>query len=426
MAAGVLFGDFSELRVNNLGDVVFNAKLIGNGVTQANNYALLKKFQGLPIAPVFAEGEFLGLISPQVTYGDSVNFNFNPILNPILTDDRDIWYTTTIAGTEIDGTAIDSFSNGVLLRREFLGDFRLIARSGDYVEGSSNGLRRFTKIYLTAPDQAVFGSGTTISSSFTGVFSADGMNPLDVIALNGMETQDSGIFYSYLYTSGSSKSNFKFKPVNDSGDLSFLASIYDSLLDAEEDVIYFMASDGDPRLRVRKGGRSAEFGDSLSFISFQWPLLDNTGRVVFHSTLTDDTQGLFVNSAHDLTRTLVRAGDELEIDIDGSGLVSVEIESFSHPNEFNDTGALAIRVGFGRNELAIVRILVPQFGTCTCPGDLNEDGRVAGDDMQGFVACLVETAGDCDCANVNGFDGVTPTDIGEFVERLLASDNACP
>ena len=62
--------------------------------------------------------------------------------------------------------------------------------------------------------------------------------------------------------------------------------------------------------------------------------------------------------------------------------------------------------------------------TCTCPGDTNGDGLRNGADIGPLVDCLM--SGDsCQCADVDGVDGVTLDDINAFVADLLG-DNACP
>jgi len=61
---------------------------------------------------------------------------------------------------------------------------------------------------------------------------------------------------------------------------------------------------------------------------------------------------------------------------------------------------------------------------CDCPGDMNGDGVRAGNDIAGFVRCLVgPVPGEvCACADIDGDGAVTPADIPPFVQLLL--DNA--
>ncbi len=61
---------------------------------------------------------------------------------------------------------------------------------------------------------------------------------------------------------------------------------------------------------------------------------------------------------------------------------------------------------------------------CTCPGDMNGDGKKNGDDVQRFIGCLV-VGGDCACADLNFVGGVTSVDVSVFVTALLTG-GGCP
>lgn len=65
----------------------------------------------------------------------------------------------------------------------------------------------------------------------------------------------------------------------------------------------------------------------------------------------------------------------------------------------------------------------------TCPGDSNNNDAVAGEDIQGFVACFL--AGDpsatgCLCSDMDGNDSLDATDISQFVNRLVSEEPPCP
>ncbi|HPF41683.1 MAG TPA: proprotein convertase P-domain-containing protein [Phycisphaerae bacterium] len=62
---------------------------------------------------------------------------------------------------------------------------------------------------------------------------------------------------------------------------------------------------------------------------------------------------------------------------------------------------------------------------CQCPGDVNGDGTLDGDDIQPFMACLMSGSGSCDCADVNGSGSVTTADVPLFVNALLNSSGPC-
>ncbi|MFO0974542.1 MAG: hypothetical protein U1A27_14045 [Phycisphaerae bacterium] len=75
---------------------------------------------------------------------------------------------------------------------------------------------------------------------------------------------------------------------------------------------------------------------------------------------------------------------------------------------------------------------------CVCHGDMNNNGRVNGDDIQQFVRCYLALAcppiGGCPvlvcpcvCADMNDDGALNPTDITLFIKKLLLdTDTLCP
>ena len=59
---------------------------------------------------------------------------------------------------------------------------------------------------------------------------------------------------------------------------------------------------------------------------------------------------------------------------------------------------------------------------CFCLGDMNQDGKKDGRDIQQFVGCML-AGGNCACADVDGANGVTVADVSAFVSGLLAGSS---
>jgi len=57
---------------------------------------------------------------------------------------------------------------------------------------------------------------------------------------------------------------------------------------------------------------------------------------------------------------------------------------------------------------------------CTLPGDMNQDGRVNGADIQLFVNCLIAGTGSCGCADLDG-GGLGINDVAAMVTKLLGT-----
>ena len=52
-------------------------------------------------------------------------------------------------------------------------------------------------------------------------------------------------------------------------------------------------------------------------------------------------------------------------------------------------------------------------------GDVNNDTRVDGEDIPGFVGCLMGASSNCACADMNGDGMVDLCDLSEFVSEAL-------
>jgi len=63
--------------------------------------------------------------------------------------------------------------------------------------------------------------------------------------------------------------------------------------------------------------------------------------------------------------------------------------------------------------------------SCTCVSDVNEDGRRDGNDIAGFMNCLLGSETDCACADVDSVPGVDISDVATFVTDLLTAGD-CP
>jgi len=66
----------------------------------------------------------------------------------------------------------------------------------------------------------------------------------------------------------------------------------------------------------------------------------------------------------------------------------------------------------------------PVTQVCHCPGDLTNDGKRDGRDIQQFVRCIL-SGGDCSCADIDLVGGVMPDDATQFISDLLAGAS-CP
>jgi len=80
-----------------------------------------------------------------------------------------------------------------------------------------------------------------------------------------------------------------------------------------------------------------------------------------------------------------------------------------------------------------VTLLVNETGPCssvpvctTCAGDASGDGKCDGADIDMFVRCILDQAGLCPCADMNGDLDVTLEDIEAFIDAIVNWTGDCP
>ena len=53
---------------------------------------------------------------------------------------------------------------------------------------------------------------------------------------------------------------------------------------------------------------------------------------------------------------------------------------------------------------------------CLCPADMNADTKRDGEDVQGFIGCMVASGANCSCADVDSNGTLNMVDVGLFVD----------
>ncbi len=69
--------------------------------------------------------------------------------------------------------------------------------------------------------------------------------------------------------------------------------------------------------------------------------------------------------------------------------------------------------------------IAPTTESCACIADLNGDGWRGGDDIQGFVDCMLASGTNCPCADLDGNGLLEMADVSLFVDALLIG-TPCP
>ncbi len=418
LPSGVLFGEFRDLRLNEAGDVIFFATLTGTNVDATNNFALFRRRVGQNIEIIFRAGDSVpGLVN--VVFSTSAS-------DPQLSDSGKICFQAWF-----DGQVSSSNNQGVFLVDE-TNQVTMLARKGTQVPQLPFSIeyRFFNRLRVNNNGLVTFGATLyePLVGPSQGLFVSDGISSPSIVAMTGQAAPGLGpdtTFGHFELIGGPAIPDTPI-PITNAGRIAYVASLQGDSIDATNDeAIFSDAGVGGMRLIVRVGDVLGPDGEEVVPEELFVASLNNRGALAIAAYQSFDNYGLFLNSPGNVVVPLLRTGQTLLTPTNNGTTLRVVERHWLVP-DLTEQGTLAVWLRFQDNHIGVVRLEAPDFGICPCPGDLNEDGRVAGDDLQGFVACLVDMAGDCDCANVNGFDGVTPTDIADLVEALLASDNACP
>ncbi len=60
---------------------------------------------------------------------------------------------------------------------------------------------------------------------------------------------------------------------------------------------------------------------------------------------------------------------------------------------------------------------------CACPADVSADGLLNGRDVKSFVNCMLGTAPNCACAELDGANGLSSGDVVVFINSLMTGSN---
>jgi hypothetical protein len=119
--------------------------------------------------------------------------------------------------------------------------------------------------------------------------------------------------------------------------------------------------------------------------------------------------------------------------IQSAGWIGIQATSVSSPDcwflwagspagdyasAFNDGSGWGINTDYYfQSDIAVC--LTGSGGACSVLGDMNNDGAIDGDDIQGFVNCALGGGGNCACGDFDGNGSVDEQDVLPFVSFLV-------
>jgi hypothetical protein len=318
---GVTYNYLGGQALNDKGEVAFQARLKGSGVTYVNDGVIIGPAANGAQAILAREGDSaVGTPSGVVYLG---------LRDPKLNDARQVAFTSRLAGTGIDASNDEG-----LWGPGATGDLSLVAQRGDPAHGAGSGVDYdlFDAITLNEAGAVAFRAslaGTGIDGSNDGgVWVSDGAGGLSLLFRQGEQAPGLG---PEIFLSGY---GFLDPVMNDLGDvlvLSFLTGVGVDV--SNNSALFFAASDGTRRPVIREGDLFEVVpGDERVVAGFSYFIgrFSDRGyrslegrRVAFSASFTDGTEGIFIATLPESPTVL---------------LVAIDIKPGSNSNPINPSG----------------------------------------------------------------------------------------
>lgn len=302
--AGVHYAFFDPPVLNDVGQAAYFADLAGSGVTFANNEAI---YGGPLAAPQLVART--GNAAPGTMLG--VNYSF--LDPPALNDLGQIAYGASLTGVSVTNATDRAIYAGTLAAPQ------LVARTGDYAPGTFGGVRYSSlsrQPVLNDLGQAAFFarlSGFGVTDSNDEAIYAGLLGNFQLVARTGDAAPGTptGVNYASLSTSAT---------LNDAGQVAYFADLAGSGVTAANDQAIFAGPLGAPQLVARTGDAAPGTPAGVTYASFfHVPALNDAGQAAYLATLSGsgvtpaNDRGLFVSVPAVGELMIAREGDLFDV-----------------------------------------------------------------------------------------------------------------
>lgn len=219
--------------------------------------------------------------------------------------------------------------------------------------------------------------------------------------------------------------NFSVSPsLSNTGLCAWIAGFRGPSITSDNDGGIMKYDNGTVELVIRKGDALPNVMPPTTVTYISRPAINDLGQILFQVTTSDSRNIYCLADVDGAIYPIITKGQLIDIDPDP------EVEELAQatgigPVSLNNHGELAFAINAGGIPVIFLADSIVETG-CTCTGDLSGDDRVNGNDLQGFISCILTPTSACECADINGDDSVNQIDIDGFVTLLTSEITDCP
>lgn len=418
---------------NDQSDVLFRAELVGTGVDSTNGPTAILCGSADELSVLARTRTLVESTTPEITINDIPD----TLIQFPLNSSRQTAFRATI--TAPDG----SLNNWFAIIAGSVGSLRIAAKPTDPVNGigpAGSLSSVFSQVIAmnnhgqVAFQSRVFGDDVTTANDTAIVIET--ANGLTAIAQDGDSVS---VGNGTVNIRIDLQENILF---NDLGEVFFKAELVGTGVNGTNDEAFVRADTNGIELVARLGDHAVGTESNTAFNQLLGFSINSVGDVTFSAILggpnvtSSNNRGVWATKPDGSLALMVRSGDKHLFRI---GTCAARFETLTYvslrgsnspttggPMTMNDAGQVALFLGIedGYNGIYVGQIVEPN-GCSSCPGDVNGDGDLSGQDVQALVDCLLSGgAGSCDCGDLN-LDG--STDDGDLClfTSLLVSGADC-
>jgi hypothetical protein len=339
---GVTFGEIGELTVNSSGQMAFQSRLQGSGITGWNSEGIWSEGPGA-LSLIARTGDQAPGLPPGVFYSGLGS-------EPVINTSGHVAFQAGLNGSHPEFS--NNFSSIKSVWTDRLGSPTLVARGGELAPDTTNGVV-FDWVGWDAPAVLNSADRTAFSASLQGEGISDvndhgiwsdrlGAVSVVVRAGDAAPIAPGGVTFGGV-----------FEPVmNSAGAVTFFSYLAGNGVNSSNEKSIWSDGSGSLKLVAREGDQAPGLPPGVVFNSFEsFTMINDAGQSAFGASFRGSSSGygIWAQDRSGRLQLIVRDGDQLEVAPgDWRTVESIDIEFFTHGDAyaFNALGQVAFRARF--------------------------------------------------------------------------------